>query len=198
MADLPPDKGEPALMNVINADADTINTFQNGTRFNNLSSFYPGGSLGYLTVLAGTHQYQIKKAGTPNVLLDIPLTLTANRAYSFFIAGNSPDRVFLTNDVFLASNDVEIRFVNASPGLAFDIKIADNFNFSNVAFKAATGFVKMTAGDNNYSVYQAGNPDPIATGKVTLVAGRVYTLFAKGSVTGTGDRAFGLRLLPNR
>lgn len=196
--DLPPDTGKPALMNVINATADTLNTFQNGTRFNYTSSFYPGGSLGYLQVLAGTHQYQIKKAGTPNVLVDLPLALDTGRAYSFFIAGNTPDKVFLAEDVFLASNDVEIRFVNASPGLNFDIKIAGNFSYSNRTFKSATGFVKMTEGKNHYELYEAGNPVPIAQGDLTLAAARVYTLYTKGAKTGTGDNAFGVRLIANR
>jgi len=196
--DLPPDKGEPALMNVINATADTLNIFQNGTRFNYTSSFYPGGSLGYLEVLAGTHQYQLKKAGTPNVLLGLPMELDTGRAYSFFIAGNSPDRVFLTNDIFLASNDVEIRFVNASPGLSFNIKIATNFNYTNRTFKSVTDFVKMTEGKNHYELYQAGNPVPVAAGDLTLTAGHVYTLLTKGIANGTGNSAPGLILIVNR
>lgn len=197
-SDLPPDTGEPALMNVINTTADTLNIFQNGNRFNYTSSFYPGGSLGYLQVLAGLHQYQIKKAGTPNVLVSLPMDLDTGRAYSFFIAGNSADRVFLTNDVFLASNDVEIRFVNASPGTNFDIKIAGNFSFNNRAFQSATDFVKMTAGVNRYELYEAGGTTPVAQGNLNLAEGRVYTLYTKGAATGTGDSAFGVRIIANR
>lgn len=197
-ADLPPDKGEPALINVINTTADTVNVFQNGNRFNTTSSFYPGGSLGYLQVLAGEHLYQVKRAGTPNVLVSLPLALDTGRAYSFFIAGSSADRVFLINDVFLANDDVEIRFVNASPDRKFDIKIAGNFVFNNRDFGSATNFVKMTAGVNKYEVYQAGGTTLIAQGNLNLVAKRVYTLYTKGTAAGTGDSAFGLKLIPNR
>ena len=197
-ADLPPEPGDEALMNVVNATADTLNTFQNGTRFNYTSSFYPGGSLGYLKVLAGLHQYQIKKNGTPNVLLDLPMQLDSGKIYSFFIAGNTAERVFLTKDVFLASNDVEIRFVNTSPGMTFDIKIADNFNHSNRTFKSVTDFVKMTAGKKHFEIYETGNAVPLKTGDLTLADSRVYTLFTKGTVTGTGDNAFDVKLIPNR
>jgi hypothetical protein len=148
--------------------------------------------------LAGTHQYQIKKAGTPNVLVNLPLDLDTGRAYSFFIAGNTADRVFLTNDVFLASSDVEIRFANASPGMDFDIKIAGNFNYSNRTFKSVTDFMKMTAGKNRYELYETGNPVPIAQGDLTLAEGRVYTLYTKGEKNGTGENAFGVRLIANR
>ena len=196
--DLPPETGDAALMNVINATADTLNIFQNGTRFNYTSSFYPGGSLGYLNVLAGEHQYQIKKDGTPNVLLSLPLQLDSGKIYSFFIAGNTADRVFLTNDIILANNDVRIRFVNASPGINIDIKIAGNFNYSNRTFKSVTDFVKMTAGKNHYEVYQTGNPIPLKTGDITLAESRVYTLFTKGTVAGTGDSAFDVKLVANR
>ncbi len=197
-ADLPPVLPPTSVINVVNATADTINTFQNGTRFNATSSFYPGGSLGYLAVTAGEQQYQIKKAGTPNVLLSLPLTLDTDKAYSFFIAGNSADRAFLINDVFLANNDVEIRFVNASPDRSFDIKIADNFSFANRAFKSATNFVTMTAGKNRYELYEAGGSTILAQGDLTLTAGRVYTFYTKGTATGTGEGAFGVKLIANR
>jgi len=196
--DLPPETGDPAFVNVVNATADTLNIFQNGTRFNYSSGFYPGGSLGYLTVLAGEHQYQIKKAGTPNVLLGLPLKLDSGKVYSFFIAGNSADRVFLTKDVFLANSDVEIRFVNASPGMTFDIKIAGNFSSGNRTFKSATDFVKMTADKNHYELYETGNPNPLKTGDLTLAENRAYTLFTKGTATGTGDNALDVKLIVNR
>ncbi|MFD0750722.1 DUF4397 domain-containing protein [Mucilaginibacter calamicampi] len=197
-ADFPPDAGRPAQMNVVNATADTLNIFQNGNRFNNISSFYPAGSLGYLQVLAGEQQYQVKKDGTPNVLLSLPMALDTLGVYSFFIAGNSADRVFLTKDVFLANNDIEIRFVNSTPGKSFDIKIGSNFNYSNRAFKSVTGFVKMTAGKNHYELYETGNAVPLAQGDIVLAEQRVYTLFTKGTATGTGDNALGVKLITNR
>lgn len=197
-ADFPPETGDVASMNVVNATADTLNIFQNGTRFNYTSSFYPGGSLGYLQVLAGEHQYQLKKAGTPNVLLDLPLQLDSGKNYSFFIAGNTADGVFLTRDVFLASNDVEIRFVNASPGMSIDIKIGSNFDYSNRTFKSVTDFVKMTAGKNHYEIYETGNQVPLKTGDLTLTENRVYTFFTKGTATGTGDNIFDVKLIGNR
>jgi hypothetical protein len=196
--DLPPETGDVASMNVVNATADTLNIFQNGTRFNYTSSIYPGGSLGYLQVLAGEYQYQLKKAGTPNVLLDLPLQLDSGKNYSFFIAGNTADGVFLTQDIFLAKDDIEIRFVNTSPGTSFDIKIAGNFNYGNRTFKSVTDFVKMTAGKNHYEIYATGNPVPLKTGDLTLADTRVYTLFTKGTVTGTGDNAFDVKLIANR
>jgi hypothetical protein len=197
-ADLPPDIGDPAQLNVINTTADTLNIFQNGTRFNATSSFYPGGSLGYLEILAGEQQYQLKKAGTPNVLVSLPLQLDSGKVYSLFIAGNTADRLFLTNDIFLSNNDVQIRFVNASPDLSFDIKIAGNFSFTNRNFKSATDFVKMTAGKNHYELYQPGNSTPFRQGDLNLSAGRVYTLYTKGTLAGIGDNAFGVKIIANR
>jgi len=196
--DLPPETGDAAAMNVVNATADTLNIFQNGTRFNYTSSFYPGGSLGYLQVLAGEHQYQIKKAGTPNALLSLPLQLDSAKIYSFFIAGNTADRVFLTNDVFLANDDIEVRFVNTTPGMTFDIKIGANFSYSKRTFKSVTDFVKMTTGKNHYEIYETGNPVALKTGDLTLANNRVYTLFTKGTVTGTGENAFDIKLIINR
>jgi len=197
-ADYPPDTGKPALINVVNATADTLNIFQNGNRFNYTSAFYPGGSLGYLQVLAGDQQYQLKKDGTPNVLLNLPMKLDTLGVYSFFIAGTTGDRVFLTKDVFLANNDIEIRFVNTTPGKSFDIKVGSGFTGSSIAFKTATAFVKMTVGKNHYQLFESGNPVAIVEGDITLADQRVYTLFTKGAINGTGDNALSVKLITNR
>src|SRR5476649_2415028 len=88
-------------LNVVNASADTLNFYGDGTRVNNGSNLYPDGSLGYLTVTSGAQSYQFKKAGNPNALVDVPLildasTLNLQKLYSLFIAGETADKVFLT------------------------------------------------------------------------------------------------------
>src|ERR1700743_611236 len=62
-------------INVVNASADTLNIFLNGTRQNNNSSLFPGGQSFYLNVPAGMLNYQFKKAGASAVLFGVPLTL---------------------------------------------------------------------------------------------------------------------------
>lgn len=197
--DLPPEPIVSAYINVVNAGADTINVFQNGSRINNTTSFYPNGSAGYLEVAAGLQQYQIKKAGSPDVVASLPLTLDSARAYSFFIAGLSDDKTFLINDLVPNSaENVYIRYVNASPGGNFDVKIGSSFSAADIAFKGATAFIKVSSGKNTLNIYPAGTLTPVSTGTLTLEDGKVYTLFTKGAAGGTGNGAFGARLIINK
>src|SRR5258708_22726596 len=68
----------PTGITVINASPDTLNFYLNGTRQNNASSMYPGGSSGLKLVPSGLQNYQFKKAGQPLALFSLPLKLGAN------------------------------------------------------------------------------------------------------------------------
>src|ERR1700761_8956215 len=106
-----------AFINIINATQDTLNIYQSGTRLNNTSNLYPSGSLAGLSVVAGTQNYQFKKAGNPNTLMEVPVTTDTLVTHTLFVAGETPDKVFLTQDVLKndTANVVKIRFINASP-----------------------------------------------------------------------------------
>ena len=196
--DLPPAAMVPAYLKVVNLTSDTINVYQNGSRINNNTSFNPLGSAGYDVIAAGTQQYQIKKAGSPDVMISLPLSLDSAKTYSLFITGTSADRIFTINDVISNSNDVYIRYVNASPGGVFDVKIGRTINAASIAFKGETAFFKTDTGRNKFQIFTAGNSTPLSEGTLTLVAGRVYTLYTKGTVGATGSNAFAARLLTNK
>lgn len=196
--DLPPVAIVPAYLKVVNTTADTLNVYQNGSRINNNTSFNPLGSAGYDVINAGTQQYQIKKAGSPNVVIALPLTLDSAKAYTLFITGSAADRLFTTNDAVPNSSDVYIRYVNASQGGVFDVKIGSSINTTGAAFKSATAFFKADTGRNKFQIFTAGNLTPLSEGTLTLVGGRVYTLYTKGMVGSSGNNAFGARLLTNK
>lgn len=188
-------------LNVINASADTLNFYQNGTRLNNTSNLYPFGSLGYMSVAVGSQNYQFKRAGSSDALVGKVLALDTAVNYTLFVAGETPDKVFLLNDVFPVDSTitVSIRFVNASPMAAnVDVYIGDKFNYKNQAFKSATPFVGIASGKNALSIYEAGTTNLLAGGTLTLVAGNSYTLFIKGVPKGTGNNVFGARIITTR
>jgi len=193
-------------LNVVNASADTLNFYQDGTRVNNGSNLIPDGSLGYQTVTSGAQNYQFKKAGSPNTLVDIPLTLdvstlTVQKLYSIFIAGETSDKVFLTRDTLVndTTGGASVRFVNASPITGtLDVTIGNTFSYKKMAFKSATGFIHVNSGNSTLTIYQSGSTTPLASGTITLVEGTSYTLFTKGLLNGTGKSAFGVRILTVR
>ena len=188
-------------LNVVNASSDTLNYYLNGTRINNASSIYPLGSSGYLQVAIGEQNYAFKRPRSSEVLMSLPLALDSGKTYSLYVAGRSPDLTFSTIDTLAVDTGrrAMIRFVNASPDAGtLDVMVGDTVNFKVRAFKTATVFLPVNAGEKHIRVYQSGS----ATAKIdetrTLIGGRVYTLFTKGKLNGAGSAALGTGLIVNR
>src|ERR1700759_3159597 len=71
-------------LNIVNASADTLNFYLNGTRQNNSSSIFPVGQSYYLPIPSGSENLQFKKAGTSGILFSFPAKLdTVN--YSLYL-----------------------------------------------------------------------------------------------------------------
>jgi hypothetical protein len=202
-----PTTGLSTTLNIINASTDTVNFYLNGTRLNSNSNLYPLYSSGYITVLAGSQNFQIKRAfntTTSNVqsLFTIPLKLDTAKYYSLFIAGETADHAFSTVDTLKADTSTSsclLRFVNASPdAVSYDLTVGSSLKFSNRAFKSATGFTTVdTATYMPVALYQAGSATALIKDTVTLVAGKSYTIYTIGKQNGTGGSKLGLTLMVN-
>lgn len=200
------------LVNLVNASNATINFYVNGTRINNTTSYFPGGTLGYLPFAAGSQNFQVKNAGpaTPNYLFTMPLNFDTEKAYSLYVSGQTAESVFFTDDDFSPDTlgKAKIRFVNASPdagGLVFSFTgksslgaILDTAQFSNVAYKTTTDFVAVTSGVRNIGVYNSSSPSNVRRDTVTLAGGKVYTLVSYGTVGTSGSQALGATLITNQ
>jgi hypothetical protein len=188
-------------LNVTNASTDTLNYYLNGTRVNNASYIYPLGSSGYLGVAVGQQNYQFKSLRSPVVLMSLALALDSGKTYSLYVAGRSADLTFSTIDTLVADtgNLATIRFVNASPDAGnLDVMVGDTVNFKSRAFKTSTVFLPVIPGDKRIRIYQSGSSTPKIDETRTLIAGRVYTLFTKGSLKGTGTAALSTGIVVNK
>ncbi|MBD1364176.1 DUF4397 domain-containing protein [Mucilaginibacter sp. ZT4R22] len=187
-------------LNVVNATTDTLNYYLNGSRVNTTSSLYPFGYTGYIPVKYADQNYQFKRLGSSDVLFNLPLALDTNKIYSVYIAGEAADDTFTTRDTLVSdtAGRAKIRFVNASPGSGdLDVKI-DSLNFKLRAYKSTSVFLPIGVGIKHVQVFRAGTTTAIADTTRTLTAGRMYTLFAKGKLAGTGGLKFGTGLVVNK
>ena len=185
-------------LNVINATADTLNFYLNGTRINNSSSLYPLGSSGYLDVAYGEQNYEFKRPRSPVVLFNLPLALDTLKNYSLYIAGSAAEQTFSTIDTLAADTNgrAKIRFVNASPDAGnLDVMVGDTVKFKTRAFKTSTVFLPVNAGIKRIRISRSGIVKIDETRE--LLAGRIYTLFTKGSLSGTGNAVFATGLVIN-
>ena len=192
---------KPALLNTINTISNPVNVYQNGTRLNNLGTIGTGGQSGYFSVASGTQQYQLKKAGpdSPEYLInDYSLTLDVSKRYSLFVAGETPDKLFMVNDNQLnSSTQASIRFVNTLPGTDnLDVTIG-GLSYSNTAFKSASVYSYINSGATSLKIYRAGTTTPVIDQTITLTAGTPYTVFTIGTLTGTGQNKFSVRMVIN-
>jgi len=201
---VPVSKG--TYINVVNADTNALNFYQNGTRLNDVSVIAPGSQTGYFNILltvplSTTQVYQFKKSGAADYLINLNLNLDTSKFYSIFAAGETADKVFVNADIGAIGtlpSQAAVRFVNASPGSSnLTVTFRDSLTFSNRAFKSVTGFANIGQGAASAKVYLAGSNTPIINMPVTLQPRVLYTLFTKGVPGGTGQNKFSAILVTN-
>jgi hypothetical protein len=190
-------------LDVINADVNPLNIYQNGSRLNQISSLSPNSESGYLVAPTGTNMYEFKIAGQSDyILTNYPITLdTGLNHYSLFVAGETPDKIFLIKDLIpaLSATQATLRIVNASPGsTGLTVYVGSSYNVTGSSFKSASVFSNVNAGANVISVYTAGASTPLYTKTVTLLASSTYTLFISGQVNGTGNNALAATIVLNQ
>lgn len=191
-------------LNIINASADTVNIYLNGTRLNNGSNLLPGISTGYYNVPVGEQSYQFKSpfnttGSTVKTLFSKTMPADTSKDRSLFITDETAAGAFITIDPLLLTDSTGyclVRFVNASPDAgSLDMAVGDTIQFSKQAFKSYSGFklVSINASADSLKplkVYTTGSAVPLISGHVNLAPGRSYTFYAKGKLKGTGGSVF--------
>ena len=107
----------------------------------------------------------------------------------------------LTDDLTApASGKAHVRFVHLSPNApAVDIAVTGGaVVFPNNSFKGSTAFAPLDAGTYDLEVRVAGtNTVALPLPGIVLEAGKIYTVFAKGFLGGTGAEALGAQIIVN-
>jgi hypothetical protein len=187
-------------LNVVNATADTLNFYVNGTRQNGLSPLYPAGNSGLLLIPSGPQNYQFKKSGRSDILFSAPLSFNYNTLNSMYVTGESADKVFETLDTLPIIDTFKfttgVRVVNAAPDAGtLDVFIGDTVKFRSRAFKSSSIFWLTGSGQKRVKVYLSGTArlDTVMTFQSNID----YTLFVKGLLNGKGNAAFNVSRLIN-
>ncbi len=160
-------------------------------------------STGYLEVEAGTRNVKVNVTGTQTTVIGADLNIAANISYSTFAVNtvaNLEPLIFIDNLAAPASGKAHVRFIHLSPDApAVDISLTDGtVIFSNVAFKGSVDFTPLDAGTYPLQVRVAGTSTvALELGSITLQAGKIYTVFARGLLNGSGDQALGASIIVN-
>lgn len=160
---------------------------------------------GYLQVNAGTRNVKVNVSGTSTTVIQADLNLMENKFYSVFavnqVSAIEP-LVFEDNLTNPASGKAHVRFIHLSPDApAVNITLTDGtIVFGNVAFKGSVDFTPLDAGTYNLQVRDAATNSAVVLElpNITLQAGKIYTVFAKGLLSGSGTQALGAQIIVNK
>jgi hypothetical protein len=185
-------------------DAPGVDLLINDIKKNTAPLTFPNNT-GYLMLESGTTNIKVNVSGTTNSVVNGDLDLEKDKNYSLFVTGSaaSISALALEDDLTApAAGKSHVRFVHLSPDApAVDIAVASTgaVVFSNIAFEGFTAFAQVDAGVYNLDVRLAGTSTvALVLPAITLKAGKIYTVFAKGFVAGAGAQALGAEIIVNK
>jgi hypothetical protein len=203
------DASTPAQLRVIHAspDAPAVDVVVNDNFAAPVLEDVPFPAVsGYLTVPAGAYNVKVTPANNPGVIvIDANVTLEAGKRYSAYATGPlaSIAPYVLVDDNRSVATNAKVRIVHTAPSAgAVDIYVTPpgaalataTPAFSNVPFRAETGYVSLAAGSYDVTVTPTGTKTPaIGPATITVLDGNVYTAAARDAIGGSAP--FGLILL---
>lgn len=185
-------------------NAPAVDLLIDNTKINTTGLAFPSNT-GYLTVEAGKRNIKVTASGTMTSVIAADLDFTKDKNYSIFAVDSLSkiSALVLTDDLTApAAGKAHVRFVHLSPNApAVDVAVASSgaVVFGNKKFKESTNYTPLDAGDYNLDVRVAGTSTvALVLPKITLEAGKIYTVFAKGFLGGTGVQALGAEIIVNK
>lgn len=184
-------------------DAPGVDLLVDNSKVNSSALAFPSNT-GYLKVESGARNIKVNAAGTSTTVINADLTFEENKNYSIFAVDSVSkiSAIVLTDDLTApASGKAHVRFVHLSPNApAVDVALDGGaVVFANKAFKEATAFTPLDAGSYDLEVRVAGGSTvALDLDPITLEAGKIYTVFAKGFLGGSGAQALGAEIIVNK
>lgn len=197
-------------VSIINASPSlaTYNVYLDNSKANN-AALPIGGVINYLDVSSGAHTMKFTTASSTESLLTKTLNLAGATVYSqFLISVDGKLDVVSSTDVIASGKDQAlIRFANMSPDapaltLITRSTVVEEPNkelVSNAAFKSVSEFSTLAPKEYTLDVKNKVTGELIGTlNKVTLSAGRYYTVLVRGMVSNSEtEHPAGVQLITN-
>ncbi len=185
-------------------DAPGVDLLVDDTKINTSALTFPNNT-GYIKADEGTRNIKVNVTGTSTTVIEADLDLTKDMNYSIFAVDSVSNisAVVLTDDLSApAAGKAHVRFIHLSPNApAVDVAVASSgaVVFGNKAFKEYTAFTPLDAGTYNLDVRVAGTTTvALVLPAITLESGKIYTVFAKGFLGGSGSQALGAEIIVNK
>ncbi len=194
-----------ANMMVIHAspDAPGVDLLVDNVKLNNAAINFPSNTP-YISVTSGNRNVKVNVAGTSTTVIDATLPLAANKNYSVFAIDSvaSLDALVIEDNLTSpATGKAHVRFIHLSPDApAVDVAVDGGaVVFGDYSYEEYSAFTPLDAGTYDLEVRVAGTSTvALDLDPITLQAGKIYTVFAKGFLGGTGAQALGAQIIVNK
>jgi hypothetical protein len=194
------DRAAPARVRVVHASPDTppVSVFVNDNFTTPLvpNLAFPNATP-FVDVPGGTYNIKVTPAGNTGVIaINANPTFAAGNEYSVLAVGRlaTIEPLVLTEDRRRVATQAKVRIIHASPSAGpVDIYVVapgtpisnSTPSFTNVPFKANTGYVNLTAGAYDVIVTPTGSKTAaIGPVRVTLANSGVYSIAARDAAGG--------------
>lgn len=205
----------PAKLSATHASpgSPNVDIYVDGVKVTASQLSYPGttGTAGnpYLDVNSGMRNIKVSPNGTLNVI-DANLSFDPGKAYSVFAygvlgTGSTLRALLLTDDLTTpATGKAHIRFLHLAPDApAVDIELARTgsaaINLTNIPYigpspnaTTLSTFTPVDAGAYTVNVRANGSTAVVLSAPLTFVAGKIYTIYARGLLANGVGTALGL------
>ena len=183
-------------------DAPAVDLLLDGTKLNSSAVNYTDNTA-YISAAAGTRVLKVNVAGTSTTALQASLSVVSGKNYSVFAidsVSNLSGLVVEDNLAAPAAGKAHVRFIHLSPDApAVDVAVTGGgVVFGNQSFEDFTAFTPLDANTYNLEVRLAGTSTVVLPlPGIVLTAGKIYTVYAKGFVGGTGAQELGAEIIVN-
>lgn len=180
-------------------DAPGVDLLVDNVKVNASALTFPNNT-GYVTLTAGTRNIKVNAAGTTTSVINTDIPFIKDKNYSVFAFNRvaSIGAILVEDNLAApASGKAHVRFFHLSPGApAVTVGILSGANFSSVfsnrtfetqiSAAANQAFTPVDAGTYTFDVRLAGTTTSVLNlPGITLQAGKIYTVFARGIVGNT-------------
>lgn len=183
-------------------DAPGVDLLVDNVKLNSAALNFPS-STPYITVFSGDRNIKVNVGGTSTTVINATLPLGAGKNYSVFAIDSvaSIDALVVEDNLSTpATGKAHIRFIHLSPDApAVDVAVDGGaVVFGDYSYEEYSAFTPLDAGTYDLEVRVAGTSTvALDLDPITLQAGKIYTVFAKGFLGGTGSQALGAQVIVN-
>ncbi len=165
-----------------------------------------GNDDGYYAVMPGTYVLKMNETGTVNTLATANVSMAGGVAYSIFASDSASHmKLSMAEDKTTTppSDSIRVRFLNFSSDAPSadllkdgEVLIADR-GYNGIATQPSQGdFITLKSGTFNFTVQKTGAADVLVPAtSLTLNGGKIYTLYLRGFVAGSGPQTLTLDTL---